>query len=345
MLGADAAQDPEAALDAAIGAAKTEVPDTNWRERENIIEEVALLARRTNFHETVQDRTHEESRVRQIIEEIEDMVRRGRYRADELDFYLGDLGAKALVLADGDDGPAADVARRHGAGVLRVSVPAGAAAGVFTLEPEAVADGPGSGAPGPAEPGDTALVLHTSGTTSRPKIVPLSQANLAASARHIITAVALTSEDRCLSIMPLFHIHGLMAATLAALGAGGSLFAPGPFNALRFFAWLEEARPSWYTAVPTMHQAILARAARNPEALARARLRLIRSSSASLPPAVLRELEGAFRCPVIESYGMTEAAHQMTSNPLPPGERRPGSVGLAAGPLVRIMDAVSYTHL
>jgi acyl-CoA synthetase (AMP-forming)/AMP-acid ligase II len=260
------------------------------------------------------------------------------YRAEELEFYLGDLRAKALIVAEGDDGPAAMVARRCGARVLRLRILPGAAAGVFTLEPEAEADGAGSAARGPAEPDDTALVLHTSGTTSRPKIVPLSQANLAASARHIISALALTPEDRCLSIMPLFHIHGLMAATLAALGAGGSLFAPGPFNALRFSAWLDEAKPSWYTAVPTMHQAILARVARNPDALARARLRLIRSSSASLPPAVLRELEGAFRCPVIESYGMTEAAHQMTSNPLPPGERRPGSVGLAAGPLVRVMD-------
>ena len=261
------------------------------------------------------------------------------YRAEEFDFYLADLGAKALVLAAGDAGPAAAAARRHGARILHLTVPPGAAAGLFTLEPE---DDVGAGrhvTPEPAAPEDTALVLHTSGTTSRPKIVPLSQANLAASARHIIDALALSAEDRCLGIMPLFHIHGLMAATLAALGAGGSLFLPGPFNALRFFAAFEAARPTWYTAVPTMHQAILARAARNPEALTHARLRLIRSSSASLPPAVLRELEAAFRCPVIESYGMTEAAHQMTSNPLPPGERRPGSVGRAAGPFVRVMDA------
>ena len=103
-----------------------------------------------------------------------------------------------------------------------------------------------------------ALVLHTSGTTSRPKIVPLLQRNLAASARHIRTTLALTPEDRCLNIMPLFHIHGLIAAVLTSLSAGASIYCTPGFNALRFFHWLDDAKPSWYTAVPTMHQAILA---------------------------------------------------------------------------------------
>ena len=133
-----------------------------------------------------------------------------------------------------------------------------------------------------------------------------------------------TPDDRCLNIMPLFHIHGLIAAVLASLAAGGSTFCTPGFNALRFFARLGEAKPSWYTAVPTMHQAILARAARNPEAVAAAKLRFIRSSSASLPPQVMAELEALFGCPVIESYGMTEAAHQMTSNPLPPARAEAG---------------------
>ncbi|WP_287381544.1 AMP-binding protein, partial [Mesorhizobium sp.] len=147
----------------------------------------------------------------------------------------------------------------------------------------------------------------------------------------------LTSGDRCLNIMPLFHIHGLIAAVLSSLAAGGSVFCTPGFNALRFFHWLSEARPSWYTAVPTMHQAILPRAARNADALAAAPLRFIRSSSASLPPQVMAELEATFGCPVIESYGMTEAAHQMASNRLPPGLRKAGSVGAAAGPEVAVM--------
>jgi acyl-CoA synthetase (AMP-forming)/AMP-acid ligase II len=130
----------------------------------------------------------------------------------------------------------------------------------------------------------------------------------------------------------------LIAGILAPLAAGGSVFCPPPFNALRFFAWMEEAVPTWYTAVPTMHQAILARGGRH-QALTQAHpLRFIRSSSASLPPQTLAELEAVFGAPVLEAYGMTEAAHQMTSNPLPPRQRKPGTVGIAAGPEVAIMD-------
>ncbi len=256
------------------------------------------------------------------------------YREEELDFYLDDLRAKAVVVTAEEQGPAVRVAELRGMAILRLAVPDGGEAGRFTLgdappvEPRPIAEA-------------TALLLHTSGTTSRPKLVPLSHANLVASARHIGRTLSLHPADRCLNIMPLFHIHGLVAAVLASLAAGGSVFCTPGFNALRFFAWLEEAKPSWYTAVPTMHQAILARAERNPESVARAELRLIRSSSASLPPQVMRALEATFRCPVIESYGMTEAAHQMTSNPLPPALRKPGSVGLPAGPLVRIADPLA----
>jgi acyl-CoA synthetase (AMP-forming)/AMP-acid ligase II len=258
------------------------------------------------------------------------------YRRDEFDFYLADLRARAVVLPEGADGPAAEAAQALGLAILRLSVPDGAPAGVFRL-----AAGPGAGAgaaAGDAAPGpeDTALILHTSGTTSRPKIVPLTQANIAASARHIGAALALSPADRCLNVMPLFHIHGLVAAVTASLAAGGSVWCAPGFDALRFFGWLAEADPTWFTAVPTMHQAILARAGRNAAAIAQARLRFVRSSSASLPPQVFAELAATFGVPVIESYGMTEAAHQMTSNPLTPGAQKPGSVGLAAGPEVRI---------
>jgi oxalate---CoA ligase len=257
------------------------------------------------------------------------------YRAEEFRFYLSDLAAKALVVEQGSASPAIAVAGELGVPVLELLADEAGPAGAFTLS------GAAEGMPartGPAEPDDAALVLHTSGTTSRPKIVPLSQANVTASARNIAATLALTPQDRCLNLMPLFHIHGLMAAVLASLGAGASVFCTPGFNALRVFAWMEEAKPSWYSAVPTMHQAILARAARNPEAVKATKLRFIRSSSSSLPPQVMAALEETFGAPVIESYGMTEAAHQMTSNPLPPAPRKPGSVGLAAGPEVRIMD-------
>jgi acyl-CoA synthetase (AMP-forming)/AMP-acid ligase II len=256
------------------------------------------------------------------------------YRAEELDFYLSDIGAKAILVGEAEAGPSIDVARKLGIAVLRLTFDAAEPAGTFAI------DGPSVGpakATGVAEDGDIALLLHTSGTTSRPKLVPLSHANLAASARNVASVLALTPDDRCLNIMPLFHIHGLIAAVTASLSAGASVFCTPGFNALKVFAWLAEASPSWYTAVPTMHQAILARAPRNAAAIAASKLRLIRSSSASLPAQVMAELEATFSCPVIESYGMTEATHQMTSNPLPPAARKPGSVGLAAGPEVAVM--------
>jgi len=260
------------------------------------------------------------------------------YRADELEFYLSDLNAKALIVERGSTSPALGVATKLKIPVIELVRASSDPAGAFSLVP--IEDGMKTTAPvagGFAGADDVALVLHTSGTTSRPKIVPLSQRNVCASAGHIRDILKLTPADRGLNIMPLFHIHGLIGSVLSTLCAGGSVYCTPGFNALKFFAWMDEAKPTWYTAVPTMHQAILARAANNGEVIARHPLRFIRSSSSSLPPQVLHELEQVFNTPVLESYGMTEAAHQMTSNPLPPRPHKPGTVGIAAGPEVEIM--------
>ena len=257
------------------------------------------------------------------------------YREDEFEFYISDLNAKAIIVAKGSDSPAVTVARAHKLEVLEIEWSESDPAGTFSFV-GATSGTATSG--GMAKADDIALVLHTSGTTSRPKIVPLSQANVTASASHIIDILSLSAEDKCINIMPLFHIHGLIAAVLSSVTAGSSVFCSPPFNALRVFSWFDEANPSWYTAVPTMHQAILSRAPRNKEILDKINLRFIRSSSSSLPPPVMHELEETFGAPVAESYGMTEAAHQMASNELPPGKRKPGSVGVAAGPEVSIMD-------
>ncbi len=261
------------------------------------------------------------------------------YGREEFNFYLEDLKAKALVMLQDDQGPAAAAAQAAGVPIIRLAPSATGPTGVFRLLAEAARSGERSTAPGFAAPADIALLLHTSGTTSRPKIVPLSHQNVVASARHIGETLRLSHDDRCLNIMPLFHIHGLIAAVLSSLAAGASVWCAPGFNALKAFAWLEEVDPTWYTAVPTMHQAIVARAARNKGVVEKLNLRLIRSSSSSLPPQVMAALEETFGCPVIESYGMTEAAHQMASNPLPPAARKPGAVGIAAGPEVAIMDA------
>jgi len=260
------------------------------------------------------------------------------YRAEEFKFYLADLGARALIVAEDSDSVAIEVATSLGMRVIPLRVQAGDAAGVFTLLPDQQHDHPPPQQGGEADATDMALVLHTSGTTSRPKIVPLSQANICASANNVRCSLALTSQDRGLNIMPLFHIHGLIAAVLAPLAAGGSVTCTPGFNAMKFFPWMQASCPTWYTAVPTMHQTILARAKRNQDIIDANPLRFVRSSSSAIPPQVIVELEQVFRTPVIEAYGMTEAAHQMSCNPLPPAIRKVGSVGLAAGPEIAIMD-------
>ncbi len=258
------------------------------------------------------------------------------YREDEFAFYIDDLKAKAVVLMDGDDGPASKAAQKLGVTVLRLKVDPAQSAGQFTLHTDSTASCDQS-AP---DAGDVALILHTSGTTSRPKIVPLLQSNVAASAQNIATSLDLTADDRCMNVMPLFHIHGLLAAVSATLATGGQVWCAPGFDALRFFGWMRDADPTWYTAVPTMHQAILSRAGRNADVIEGARLRFLRSSSASLPGPVMEKLFETFGVPVIEGYGMTEAAHQMCSNPLKPGLQKPGAVGVPAGPEVRIAHEV-----
>ena len=256
------------------------------------------------------------------------------YKEDEFAFYLADLKARAIILEAGYDGPARAAAARFDLTVIELT--ATEPAGTFTLSTNVT----GTAADTVPTADDVALILHTSGTTSRPKIVPLLQSNIAASARHISASLALTPADRCMNVMPLFHIHGLIAAVSSSLAAGGSVWCAPGFDALKFFGWMENAQPTWYTAVPTMHQAILARAGRNADTIANVPLRFLRSSSASLPGPVMEALAETFKAPVIEGYGMTEAAHQMASNPLGAGKQKPGSVGIEAGPLVRVAHEI-----
>src|SRR5713226_5270040 len=169
-------------------------------------------------------------------------------------------------------------------------------------------------------------------------MVPLTHSNLLSSASNIAVTLQLTEKDRCLNLMPLFHIHGLVGAVLASMRAGSSVICSSDFDPEKFFSWLEEFHPTWYTAVPTTHHAVLSCAATHKELLQRCSLRFIRSSSAALPPQVMQGLEEVFRVPVIEAYGMTEASHQIACNPLPPGRRKPRSVGLPAGVEVAVFD-------
>jgi acyl-CoA synthetase (AMP-forming)/AMP-acid ligase II/aryl carrier-like protein len=260
------------------------------------------------------------------------------YLYNELAFYLEDLGARGLVVSAGTPAASRAVAcaRNLGLATFLLESDAKDPAGVFRLRLLGEARSKADAARAPA-PDDVALILHTSGTTSRPKKVPLSQRNICASSDNIVRALSLTPHDRCLNAMPLFHIHGLMAGVVATVRAGASICFDAGFQAARFLDQLEEFKPTWYTAVPSIHHAVLAEAKRRFEGGVETSLRFIRSSSSPLPPAVMKDLESTFGVPVIEAYGMTEAAHQIASNPLPPGQRKAGFVGQAAGPEVAIM--------
>ena len=255
------------------------------------------------------------------------------YKFDEFVFYLKDLNAKLLLCSDAN-GFAAAAARSLDIPICLTNVSKTHKAGKFDLD---LGENPAHPL-SDAQPDDICLVLHTSGTTSRPKLVPLSHRNVTASAFNVSGSLGLSQTDVCLNVMPLFHIHGLIAAVLGSLSVGGSIYCSPGFNALKVYAWLIDAKPSWYTAVPTMHQAIVARAARNRDAVKTIKLRFARSSSSSLPPQVMADIESTFGCPVVEAYGMTEAAHQMTCNPIAPGSQKTRFGWCACGSRCRYHD-------
>ncbi len=251
------------------------------------------------------------------------------YPYEEFHFFLGDTNAKILLCPPVGAEFARTAAADRKIPVYSVEMNeqgnvrlAGVAAnGVSATEPKA---------------DDIALVLHTSGSTGRPKRVPLRHFNLAVSSANISNTYSLSPEDISLCIMPLFHVHGLIASVMATLLSGGTVVVPTKFNALSFWRTIREHRVTWYSGVPTMHQILLARAHQKPPEAAS--LRFIRSCSAPLSSGLIHKIEGLFGVPFVEAYGMTEAAHQMTSNPLPPRHRKAGSVGVGAGLRISIMD-------
>ncbi len=254
------------------------------------------------------------------------------YKQEEFQYYLADTGARVLIVPAGGAEAARLAAGAH-ATVIESSIdPSGAI--------QFASDAPvkANGEVDPPAPEDVALVLHTSGTTSRPKRVPLRHSNLMASARNIAGAYALTGEDVSMCVMPLFHVHGLVGSVLASLFAGASVVVPPGFNALSFWQLVQAHRATWYSAVPAIHQMLLARSREGSRPPGAESLRFIRSCSSALSPALLADLEARFGAPVLEAYGMTEASHQIATNPLPPAAHKPGSVGIGTNVQAGIMD-------
>ncbi len=253
------------------------------------------------------------------------------YRQDEFAFYLEDTNAKVLILPP----EGAEAARSAAVDKMPVLMVEMGTDGTVRLSGASK-----SASASPPTPDDVALVLHTSGSTGRPKRVPLKHRNLATSVQNIAHTYRLTPDDISLTVMPLFHVHGLVASTLATLFTGGTVVVPPRFNPLSFWRTVRDSRATWYSAVPTMHQLLLARLGKGNEKPAGAEfLRFIRSCSAPLPVEVAQRMEAVFGAPVLEAYGMTEASHQMSSNPLPPAPHKFGSVGPGTGVRVGIMDS------
>jgi len=253
------------------------------------------------------------------------------YRREEFAFFLEDTKAKALLLPP-NGGEEARLAAGDKIPILTVEMKADGRVLLSAPSQSASASAP--------SPDDVALVLHTSGSTGRPKRVPLKHRQLAASVVNIVHTYQLGPEDVSLTVMPLFHVHGLVASVLSTMYSGGTVVVPSRFNPLSFWRTVRESRATWYSAVPTMHQLLLARLGKSNERPPGAEsLRFIRSCSAPLPVETAKRMEAVFGAPVLEAYGMTEAAHQMSSNPLPPSPHKFGTVGPGTGVRIGIMDS------
>lgn len=251
------------------------------------------------------------------------------YKTEEFKFFLNDTSAKALIVPAKGMEQAREALEQN---MLLIEVDFGDE-GAMSLASDS-----NSPLPATAGPDDIALILHTSGTTSRPKRVPLSHNNLLASARTVAETYQLTPDDVSLCVMPLFHVHGLVASALATFFSGGTVVLVERFNPLSFWSTVREHGVTWYSAVPTIHHLLMTRHRGAQRPSGSEQLRFIRSCSSPLSPSQMMELERKFGVPVLEAYGMTEAAHQMASNPLGPGERRPGSVGRATGVSIAILN-------
>src|SRR5271165_4103620 len=250
------------------------------------------------------------------------------YREDEFSFFLEDTNARVLLCPPEGQDAARKAAESRGVPVYTLEMDA---AGVVSIA--GAPNGKTAVAPGRD---DIALVLHTSGSTGRPKRVPILHRNLTASTANIVAHYSLSPQDVSLCVMPLFHVHGLVASTLSTLQSGGSVAVPNKFNPLSFWRTVRDSGATWYSAVPTIHNLLLSRATERPSGSEG--LRFIRSCSAALPPEMMAKMENLFGAPVLEAYGMTEASHQMASNPQPPLSRKPGSVGPGTGVVIGIMS-------
>jgi len=257
-------------------------------------------------------------------------------RKQEYELFLSDVHARALIVQRGMNSHARAAAKSCNVPVIDLIPRHADEAGLFDLDFTGEISGHAV-EPGFALPDDNAVIAYSSGTTSRPKLIPWSQKELFSAAHAVRSAFALGPADRCLNVMPLYHLHGLISCLLASLYGGGSVVCTKGFDPDCFFDWICEYKPTWYSGVSAIHHSALQLAETYPDKAMQAGLRFIRHSSTPLSPSVLKKLEERFNAPVIEVYGMTEIT-PITINPIDPLKRKPGSAGRSVGPDIAIMD-------
>lgn len=247
--------------------------------------------------------------------------------AVQLRDQLQAIRAQAVIVQENDEGPCVEVARDARIPLLRLRSRNQDAAGVFALNGERRA----ARDPGFATDNDVALLMSTSGSTSRPKLAPLTHRNVLSGSANNASHLGLTAEDRCLCVTPMFFTQGILVSVFSSLLKGGSVVCTPGYDPSYFFDWLDEFHPTWYAAPTAVQHSILSRAALHAGAVERSRLRVIRCSSAHAGSDLITRLEQLFRAPVLDSYGLTETSSTIVGEPLPPARRKPGSVGIPVG--------------
>src|SRR3984885_8159590 len=227
----------------------------------------------------------------------------GKEARDQID----DGGAK-VVVADG-----ASAAKLDGGGYR-----------IIPAEDVAAPARPQQPVPVQAEPGTPALLIYTSGTTGRPKGVVLDHGNIRATAELIVSWFEMTGETRSLLVLPLFHVNGIMVSIVSPLLAGGSAFIAERFDAATFWATVERARPTFFSAVPTIYALLVSQPGQQADTR---NLRYVICGAAPMPRELIGEFEQRFGVAVVEGYGLSECTVVCTANPVH-GVRKAGSVGL-----------------
>jgi acyl-CoA synthetase (AMP-forming)/AMP-acid ligase II/thioesterase domain-containing protein len=255
-------------------------------------------------------------------------------KEEEMARHMKLTRVKAVVVDDMAC-PATKVARSLGMEVYELTKADGGDTLVFGLKGKGMDNAP-EPEPEFATEDDLIAIFGTSGTTGRPKLVPVKQSSIFWSHHFYMKVFRDWQKTRYLAVLPIFYAHGLLSPLRILVCGGCVIYAPS-FDPHNFFRWLDAAKPTAMTAGPTLYQAIMQHAGENADVIGRNRLKYISTGNAAMPNEVMDQLEKTFGVPVLETYAMTEVPI-ITMNPPPPGKSKRGSAGVSWGTEVAIMD-------